>query len=164
MICSKCDLQLSLIQNYATVKAANSNLHEASCSTLVINPVCLILTQYATKRKLKLGDALIYCIYIINNTKHSVHNIKLKDTLPRGIKLLRTFVEDGSYNYINNYIFYNINTIKPHSFCKITINLYPTTCGKKINSIEVICKKSKCTVNNPCTICSIAGINNEALH
>lgn len=156
MICTRCDLPFSLLQNYATVKATNSNFHQASCSTLVVDPVCLILTQYATRCKLKLGDTLIYCIYIINNTKCCVHNIKLKDTLPRGTKLLRTFVQDGCYRYDNNNnIFYNIHTIEPHSFCKITISLWPTTVGKKINSIEVICKKSKCTVNNPCKICSI---------
>ncbi|MCR3760182.1 DUF11 domain-containing protein [Clostridium felsineum] len=164
MMYSNCNLPLSLIKNYSTVKAFNSNSHSASCSTLVVNPVCLILTQYATKCKLKLGDTLIYCIYVINNTKNSVTNIKLKDTLPKEVKLIRTFVEDGYYNYNNNSILYKIRNIKPHSFCKITIVLRPTTLGKKINSIEVICKKSKCTLNNPCEICSIVKLNtNEDL-
>lgn len=154
MMYSNCCSQVSLIKNYATVQSCNASPQTASCSIVRIEPVCLILTQYATKRKLNLGDSLVYSIYVINNLKNDIYGIRLKDSLPRGVNFVDTQVENGRYRQSENKIFYEIESIKAYSYSKITISVYPVTLGKKVNSIEVTCKKAACTVNNPCKVCS----------
>ncbi|OOP72135.1 DUF11 domain-containing protein [Clostridium beijerinckii] len=152
MIYPKGCLCTSLIRNYVTLKAINTSPYKSTCSSLLIQPlpVLLIFTQYSRIT----GNNLVYYIYIINNFKCDIKNIKLIDILPKGVKFISTSIEHGKYKYCNNKILYNIDFIEPHSFCKIIINLKPVTLGKKINSIKIICKETKSVkyiVNkNPC--------------
>lgn len=137
---------VSFITNRIKVKADNSISSTASNSLYFIHEVCLVLTQYLYK----ICNNLIYNIYVINNVENDIYNIKLEDILPQGAKFVSTFVEHGQYKQFKEKIYYDISIIKAHSFCKITLNLRSTTPGKKINTIKVIGKESKCTVHNPC--------------
>jgi conserved repeat domain len=157
MIYPKCCLCTSIIKNHVTVKAINTPPYKSTCSTILIQPlpICLVFTQHSKM----IGNILVYYIYIINNFKCDIENIKLKDILPRGVKFISTSVEHGEYKRCNKQIFYNIDVIEKHSFCRIILNLRPITLGKKINSIEIMCKRPKlvkCIVNeNPCKSCYI---------
>lgn len=161
MMYSNCYSPMSSIKNCATIKTSNTPSYKSLCSTTFIGSACLILNQYANKKRLRVGSSLVYHIYVINNLKCDINNIILRDVLPRGVKLLETTVENGQYKQCENEVFYNINVIEPHSFCKITISVVPVTLGKKINTIDVICEKSKCAVNSPCKICSEVNLNDE---
>lgn len=154
MACSSFCPQLSLITNYAAAKANNSIGVSTSNSICSVEPACLVLTQYVNKCKTKLCSNLVYHIYVINNVKHDIQCVHLKDILPCGVKLISTHALNGKYKYCDNKIFYDIYNIKPHSFSKITLIVCPTTAGKKVNSIEVTCNKSQFTVNNPSKVCS----------
>lgn len=147
--------ELSILKNHVTIEASNIPSYEATCSTILIqpNPIFLVLTQYATILK----NNLIYHIYIINNLNYNIRNIKLKNILPKGIRFISTSIDNGEYKKFNNKIFYNIDVIEQHSFCKITVILCPITLGKKTNSIEVMCKKSNYICNNPCKISCMIG-------
>lgn len=146
--------QLSLITNCAIAKANNSIGVCTSNSICFVEPACLVLAQYVNKCKTKVCNNLVYYIYVINNIKHDIQCVHLKDILPRGVNLISTHVDNGKYEHYDNKIFYNIYNIKPNSFSKITLIVCPNTAGKKINSIEVTLSKSKFTVNNPSKICS----------
>lgn len=148
----KCYFPEYLTKNNVTISGSTINSYKASCSVFLIEPVHLVVTQYAAKRNLKFGTNLIYYIYIINNLKCDICNINLKDILPKGVKVIYTHVRNGYYEYYKDKIFYHINFIRPYSFCKIAISVYPLSSCPKVNSIEVISKQSKCTANNPCKI------------
>lgn len=145
MIDSRPHPPVSVITNHVTVKSDNSVSCKTSNSLFLIHPVCLVLTQYVHK----VGNNLSYSIYIINNIEYDISNVVLKDILPKGVKFVSTLVEKGQYRYCKDRIFYGIPIISSHSFCKIVLNVCPTTLGKKINSIKVIGKKSKYTIHNP---------------
>ncbi|PJI10510.1 MULTISPECIES: hypothetical protein [Clostridium] len=151
---SKYSLPLYLRKNYKNDDLNNDSMSRVPCSTVVLKRICLILNQYAVRWKSSQENSLVYYVYIINNLRHDIFNIKLKDTLPDGVKFANTRIEHGRYKKYNNKIFYYINRIEAFSFCKITICVYPVTLGKKVNSIEVIGEEAKCTVNNPCKVCS----------
>lgn len=158
MICSKdcSDLLPIILMNNVTIKSDNTPTYKSACSTIIVDykPI-LMLTQYVTEKNLKEETNLIYYIYIVNNLKCDIYSIRLKDILPCGTKLHYTHVENGRYSCCGNKVFYNINHIKSHCFCKITVSVYPITLGKKINSIEVTCKEAKWTINNPCKTCGM---------
>ena len=75
--------------------------------------------------------------------------------MPRGVEVMSTYVEDGQYQYCKDKIFYFVPIIKPNSFCKIVLNVRPITLGEKINSIEVLGKKSNYTIHNNSKECGV---------
>ncbi|BCZ47291.1 hypothetical protein psyc5s11_33580 [Clostridium gelidum] len=142
---SRCYLKLSLIKNHVTVKPSNTHSYQSICSMISIEVPCLVLTQSVSK----CGNNLVYSVYIINNLNCDITNIHLKDILPKGVKFISTYVENGKYKHYHCKIFYNIANIKSHSFCKIIIVLCPQTPDIKVNSIEVVSKNFNCIINNP---------------
>lgn len=147
---------VSSIENLITVKSDNRGCITASNSIhfieeVSIPPVCLVLTQYISK----LGKNLSYNIYIINNIKYDICSVNLRDILPSGVRFVSTYVENGRYECCKDKILYYIPIIKSNSVCKIILNVCPITLGRKINSIEVLGKKSQCTIHNPSKACTV---------
>lgn len=147
MIDIKQNLPGSLITNIVTVKSDNSFTCTSSNSLLFMHQTCLIISHYVNK----VSDKLSYRIYILNNLERDIYDVKLIDTLPEGVDFVSTSVENGQYSLNEGKVFYDISIIEPNSFCTILLNVFPTTLGEKINSIEVLDKYANYTIPNPST-------------
>ncbi|MDD3223881.1 MAG: hypothetical protein PHX70_04105 [Clostridium sp.] len=143
-------LPSTISKNSAIVTANNGPKAEAIASICIIEPLCLMLIQHVNHCKLKLGNNLLFYIYIINIVDFDIYNVTLKDTIPKGVDFISTFIPDGKYKYDKNKIFYYIPIVKAQSFSRIILDLHPVTLGPKINEVEII-SKEHCnhTINNP---------------
>jgi uncharacterized repeat protein (TIGR01451 family) len=131
----------------------NNNPNEDDQDSETVSPTVdqyadLSLTKGVNNAKPKVGEQIVYSIYVANNGPSSASGVTVKDVLPQGLTFVSSTATGGSYNKTTGV--WTIGNIGVGNTIALQITAKVTKVGTTVNTAEVCSASPQDPDSTPC--------------